>query len=110
MTNKEIKLVNALRFSYDYSSQRDKDAANMIEELCRSRDAWRHRAEAAEEELRGACWCCAKARTIKITPERVVYACNGLMEQADGYSEWKCKHWRLRKRCAKNRSECNASD
>ncbi len=58
MMNKAKQLISALRGSYDYSSLRDSEAANMIENLsaqCAKQrkecDKWKLRAEAAEKDL-----------------------------------------------------------
>lgn len=45
MTDKTKRLVFALRNSYGYSAQRDKEAADLIEKLSSDCDTWKERAE-----------------------------------------------------------------
>lgn len=74
------------------------------------RDAWKRRAEAAERELFGICWCCANAVPLEITPSsispesHILYTCDEIKKHGviAGNGQRKCERWKWRGPCAEN--------
>ncbi len=75
---------------------------HQLEQTKQKRDAWKLRAEAAVQELQGACWCCVHGMGYEVLPGCVAYQCNYHDSKPDRTYRYKCEDWEWRGPCAEN--------